>query len=313
MDPSRIPLIVIAGATASGKTDAAIALARHLDAEIVSADSRQVYRGMDIGTAKPDAAQLRAVPHHGIDVCDPSETYTAGRFVREADAWIRTIVERGKIPLLVGGSGLYIRALTEGLFEGPEADPALRAELEERIRREGLPALVEDLRARDPQAAADIDTRNPVRVIRALEVCLLTGRPYSVQRVERLPEPRYETRSYGLRRERAALHRRIGRRVDMMIEAGLAEEVRGLLASGADPAWTALNAVGYPEIIAYLSGSTSLADSIEAIKAGTRQYARRQMTWFRKTPGLRWIDVEEGMTAEDVAGAITNYELGIKN
>ena len=304
MESPNPKIIVLAGPTAAGKTALGIALARSLDAEIISADSRQVYRRLDIGTAKPDAAQLRAVPHHGIDICDPPDTYTAGRFFRDAGEWMREIGGRGKRVLVVGGSGIYIRALTDGIFEGPEASNELRAELESRIRREGLPALVEQLRHLDPATAAGIDARNPVRVIRALEVCLLTGRPYSALRVERMPELPYDTVMFGLRLERNALHGRIERRVDAMIEAGLVDEVRDLLADGADPSWTSLNTVGYKEIIGYLTGSSSLDDSIEAIKRSTRQYARRQMTWFRKEARLRWIDVAETIAEEEIAHVI---------
>lgn len=304
MNPPKPQIIVLAGPTASGKTAVGVVLARLLGAEIISADARQVYRRLDIGTAKPDAAQLRAVPHHGIDICDPSETYTAGRFFRDAAEWIDEIQHRGKRVLVVGGSGMYIRALTDGIFEGPEASVELRAELEARIRSKGLPSLVEQLRLLDPVTAAGIDARNPVRVIRALEVCLLTGRPYSELRVERMPELPYDTLMFGLRVERSALHGRIARRVDAMIEAGLVGEVRALLAGGADPSWTSLNTVGYKEIIGYLTGSASLEDSVEAIKRSTRQYAKRQMTWFRKETRLRWIDVEETMAEEEIAHVI---------
>lgn len=300
------PIIILAGPTASGKTDAAIAIARRIGAEIISADSRQVYRGLDIGTAKPTPAQLRSVRHHGIDICDPAETYTAGRFLRDAERWTEEIRSRGQRVLLVGGTGLYIRAFVDGLFEGPASDPALRASLEGRIREQGLPALVEQLRVLDPDTAATIDARNPVRVIRALEVCLLTGQRYSVLRTSMRPGAGRDALLFGLRWERVALHRRIARRVDAMIEGGLVEEVRRLRDEGIDPSCTAMNAVGYQEILSYLEGSSSLADSIEAIKAGTRQYARRQMTWFRKEARLRWIDMADGMSADDVARQVVS-------
>lgn len=300
-------IFLLAGPTASGKTDAGIALARLLDAEIVSADSRQVYRRLDIGTAKPDAAQRRAIVHHGIDVCEPSETYTAGRYFREAGEWIAEIHRRGRRVLVVGGSGLYLRALTAGMFDGPEADAALRARLEERIQSEGLETLVSELTRRDPDTAARIDRRNPVRVIRALEVCLLTGRPYSAVRRERMPRVPYATRIFGLRRERPALHARIRHRVDGMIASGLVEEVRSLLDDGAQESWTSLRAVGYPEIIRYLGGSLSLDECIEAIALATRQYARRQMTWFRAEAGMQWIDVSDGMDAGEIAAEIHRH------
>lgn len=304
MNSQRPQIIVLTGPTASGKTAVGIALARLLDAEIISSDSRQVYREMDIGTAKPDAEELAAVPHHGIDICDLPETYTVGRFFDDSRAWISSILARNRRVLVVGGSGLYIRAITDGIFSGPEADPTLRMELEMRIREEGLSTLVEELRRLDPATAAVIDQRNPVRVIRALEVCLLTGKRFSDLLTDRMPSLAYDVRIVGLRWERSALHGRIDRRVDAMIAAGLVEEVRGLLAAGADPSWTSLNTVGYKEVIHYISQLVSIEETVEAIKRNTRQYARRQMTWFRKESRLAWIEADEMMKAESIAERI---------
>lgn len=300
----RRTIVVLAGPTASGKTAAGISLARMLGAEIISADSRQVYRGMTIGTAKPDARERAAVPHHGIDICEPHENYTVGRFFTDARAWIQDIHARGRRVLVVGGSGLYVRALTDGIFEGPEADAALRAVLEERIRSEGLSALVEELRALDPSAADTIDARNPVRVIRALEVCLLTGGRVSELRAQRMQTLPYDVRMFGLRRERSALHARIDRRVDAMIAAGLIDEVEQLRAAGADPSWPAFRTVGYKEVFDYLSKLASIEQTIDAIKRSTRQYARRQLTWFRKETRIEWLDVDETVTAEEIAERI---------
>ncbi len=304
MKSARPQIVILTGPTASGKTAVSLALAGRLGAEIISADSRQVYRGLDIGTAKPDPAELAAVPHHGIDICDASETYTVGRFFSDAQSWIQDIHLRGKRVLVVGGSGLYVRAVTDGIFDGPVADPTLRAGLEERILREGLPMLVEELRRLDPATAAVIDAQNPVRVIRALEVCLLTGKPFSALRSDRMPTLPYDCRIFGLRRERAALNARIDRRVDQMMAAGLVEEVRALMEGGADRSWTALNTVGYKEIIVYLSKLMSLEQTMEAIKRSTRQYARRQMTWFRKEPRMEWLDIDDALSPEAVAERI---------
>lgn len=304
MNSPRPQILILTGPTASGKTAVGLALAAMLRAEIISADSRQVYRGLDIGTAKPDAEELAAVPHHGIDICDPAETYTVGRFFSEAQEWIRDIHARGKRVLVLGGSGLYVRAVSDGIFDGPVADPTLRAELEERIRREGLPALVEDVRRLDPETAAVIDAQNPVRVIRALEVCLLTGKPFSALRSDRMPALPYDFRMFGLRRERPALNARIDTRVDRMMAAGLVEEVRALIEGGADPAWTSLNTVGYKEVIVYLSQLMSIDQATEAIKRNTRQYARRQMTWFRKESRLEWLDADETTPPEALADRI---------
>ncbi|MFZ1731732.1 MAG: tRNA (adenosine(37)-N6)-dimethylallyltransferase MiaA [Bacteroidota bacterium] len=301
MISQRPQIIVLTGPTASGKTAVGITLAGMLDAEIISADSRQVYRGMNIGTAKPGADELSAVPHHGIDVCDPSETYTVGRFFEDSQGWIDDILSRGKRVLVVGGSGLYVRAITDGIFEGPKADPLLRAQLEERILTDGLPALVEELRRLDPATGEIIDQRNPVRVIRALEVCLLTGQRFSELRAGRMPSLSYDAHIAALRWDRGALHERINRRVDEMMADGLVEEVSGLLAAGIEPGWSALNTVGYKEIIGYLSKRMSIDETVEAIKRSTRQYARRQMTWLRKETRSRWIDVDEAMTSEVIA------------
>ncbi len=307
----RHTIIVLTGPTASGKTAAGIRLAGALDAEIISADSRQVYRGMTIGTAKPSAVERAAARHHGIDICEPSESYTVGRYFGEARTWIDDIHMRGHRALVVGGSGLYVRAVTDGIFDAPEADAPLRRALEERIRSEGLPALVEELRGLDPAAAETIDAHNPVRVIRALEVCMLTGGRVSELRVERMPTVPYDVRMFGLRWERSALYARINRRVDEMIDAGLIAEVEQLLAAGAEPSWPAFSTVGYKEVIAYLSKLASFEQTIDAIKRSTRQYARRQMTWFRKESRMEWLDVDESVAPEEIAERIVR-ELGKK-
>lgn len=301
MSSIRPEIIVLTGPTASGKTAVGIAMAAMLDAEIISADSRQVYRQMNIGTAKPSQEELASAVHHGIDICDISETYTVGRYFEDTRRWIEEILTRGKRVLVVGGSGLYVRTVTDGIFDGPEADPDLRTLLEQRIREHGLPTLVEELATLDPVTAEAIDKQNPVRVIRALEVCLLTGKRFSDLRSERMPALPYETRMVSLRWERSALHDRINRRVDEMIAAGLAAEVRSILDGGADPSASSLNTVGYKEMIGYLSQLMSIEETIEAIKRSTRQYARRQMTWLRKETRLKWIDVDTEMTPGSIA------------
>lgn len=288
----QLPRItVLAGPTASGKTALSLELARLMNAEIISADSRQVYRGMNIGTAKPGMEERAAVPHHGIDICDISETYTVGRFYRDACGWIHDIRERGKQVLVVGGSGLYVRALTDGLFDGPEADPRLRAELEARAQKEGLNVLVGELLALDPGVTTFLDPENPVRVIRALEVCISTGERFSELRSSRMPEQTFDVRMLGLRWERRTLYDRIDQRVERMLTRGLIDEVRNLLATGAHPGLTALNTVGYKEVIAYLASVLTYDEMVEAIKRNTRRYARRQLTWFRKETRLQWIDI----------------------
>ncbi len=302
-------ILVITGPTASGKTAVSLHCAELLDAEIIGADSRQVYRGLDIGTAKPTAEERARVPHHGIDICDVSETYTAGRFFEDAHTWIRDIIDRGRRVLIVGGSGLYVRVLLQGLFEGPASDPQLRARLETRLREEGREVLLHELRERDPRMAEEIDTRNPVRIVRALEVCLLTGQPYSRLREEdmrRSPHPYFPV---ALAWERSLLHARINARVDEMMAQGLLDEVRAVLAAGADPACNALNTVGYKELTAYLSDSLTYDAAVAQIKTSTRRFARRQLTWFRREPGLRWYDMQPETDPGDIAQRIVREML----
>ena len=298
------PILVITGPTASGKSAAALHCAEVLGAEIISADSRQVYRQIDIGTAKPSMAERERVPHHGIDICALDETYTAGQFFLDADGWIRSILDRGKPVIVAGGTGLYIRVLTEGMFDGPEADPVLRAELERRLREEGRDVLLEELRKLDPDTAREIDADNPVLLVRALEVCMLTGRPWSLLRRERQRRLPYRFFTAALQWERPMLYERINRRVDSMFEAGLLREMRTLLDGGADPSWNSLNTVGYKELASYFTASCTLEAATELIKRNTRRFAKRQLTWFRKDVGMHWIDVGPDSTSESMAATI---------
>lgn len=282
--PFRPPFYLI-GPTAVGKSAVALALARRLDAEIVSADSMQVYRGMDIGTAKPSAAERAAVRHHLIDVVEVSECFDVARYVELARAAIADIQRRGKTPLIVGGTGLYLRALTEGLSELPDSDPALRAELEAM----GRERVLEELRRADPEAAARIGPHNFRRLVRALEICRLTGRKGSDLRRawdrERSPLMR------GLERDRADLYARCDARVEAMFRAGLVAEVCSLLPRGLGDNTTARQALGYKEVIAHLRGQATLADTIRLVKTRTRQFAKRQMTWFRHQARVEWVRV----------------------
>jgi tRNA dimethylallyltransferase len=275
-----------------------------LDAEIISADSRQVYRGCDIGTAKPTMEEREGIPHHGIDIRDAGDDYSAGKYYEDAQRWIADIRRRGKRVLVIGGTGLYIQMIERGIFAAPDVDAALRSRLEQRVVDEGLPTLVEELFALDPGSAAFIDTRNPVRVIRALEVCLLTGEPYSRYREQRMPERRHETVGFLLALDRAVLRERIDMRVDAMIAAGLEREVRSLLDAGVDTGCNAMRSVGYQELIEYFAASISLQHAITLIKQHTWQYARRQMTWFRRRKDL--TPVVPLPDARDTAAEIWN-------
>ncbi|MCX6899077.1 MAG: tRNA (adenosine(37)-N6)-dimethylallyltransferase MiaA [Verrucomicrobia bacterium] len=273
------------GPTAVGKTAVALEFAHRLDAEIVSADSMQVYRGMDIGTAKPDAAERAVVTHHLIDVVEVTERFDVARYVALANAAIADVQRRGKMPLIVGGTGLYLRALTEGLSKAPDADPALRAELEAM----GHERVLEELRRVDSEAAERIDPHNLRRLVRALEICRLTGRKSSDLRREwdcsRMPL------MHGLERDRADLYARCDMRVEAMFRAGLVDEVRSLLPHGLAENTTARQALGYKEVITHLGGEATLKETITLVKTRTRQFAKRQLTWFRHQARVEWIHV----------------------
>ena len=283
-------IIAIIGPTASGKTTLGITLARALGGEIISADSRQIYRGMDIGTAKPTAAERREIPHHLIDIEDPDEDYTVAEYQCDAVATIEDVIARGKIPLLVGGTGLYIKAVLENLdIPKTQTNPTLRAEIEAEIARDGLDAVFKKLVARDPEAAYVVDPKNPRRVVRALEVAITTGEPFTAQRIKR--EPLFNAFVLGLNPPPETLRERIDRRVDAMMRDGLMDEVTALIKKyGLTP--VAFDAIGYREIIEYLNGALSFEDAIAAIKINTWHYAKRQMTWFRKTNHVRWVNNE---------------------
>jgi tRNA dimethylallyltransferase len=277
---AQSPLVVIVGPTAVGKTRLALRLAGELGAEIVSADSRQVYRGMDIGTDKPAAEERQRVPHHLVDIVDPDEKLTLARYQDMAYAAIGDVLARGRVPLLVGGTGLYIKAVVEG-WSIPRVKPneALRAELVREAEVKGEEALHARLRQVDPVAAEKIDPRNVRRVIRALEVYLETGKPIS--ELQRRRPPPYRILQIGLTMDRAALYQRIDQRVDRMIERGLVEEVRGLVEQGYGRELPAMSGLGYRQIGCYLRGEISLAEAIRLIKRDTRRFVRQQYNWFR--------------------------------
>lgn len=307
------PILIITGPTASGKSAVAMHCARMLQGEIVSADSRQVYRGLNIGTAKPDAAAQREIPHHGIDIAAPGETYTAGRFFEDARAWISDILARGRRVIVAGGSGLYVRVLTQGLFEAPQADPELRAQLQRRLEEDGPRTLITDLERIDPESARTIDTRNPVRLLRALEVCIQTGEPYSAVRRERMRTLPWNFVQTAIERERGELYHSINGRVDAMVRAGLFDEVRVLLDAGVQPSWNALKTVGYKEVVDYFKGLHSKEHAIERIKRNTRRFAKRQLTWFRREDDLRWFSPDPTgaeATARKMIAAVYGEKIG---
>ena len=290
----KSPLICIVGPTAVGKTEIAIRLAQRLDAEIVSLDSRQIYREMDIGAAKPTLAQQRAVRHHVIDCVDVDQPFSAAAYQRLADAAIVEISGRGKQATIVGGAGLYFRTLIDGLFEGPSADAKIRARLKQEAEVHGAAVLHERLRQCDPDAADRVHPNNLVRVIRALEVYELTGKPISaLQQQWKGGEPRYPFRASGLDMPRETLYQRIERRGDEMILSGLIEEVKGLLDQGYPRDCVAMQGFGYKELIDYLDGKRTLDDAIATLKQNTRRFAKRQLTWFRNDSRVEWVDVSQ--------------------
>ena len=280
--PDAPVFLAITGPTASGKTDLSLAVAERLDAEIVSMDSRQVYRGMDVGTDKVDAEARRRVPHHGLDLVDPDARYSAGRFARDARRWIPAIRGRGRVPILVGGTGFFLRAVLQPIFAEPPMDRARRDRLRRWLSdqpRERLEAMVAVL---DPARAAVASEGGPQRMSRTIEVALLTGRPLSWWHREAPTDgPALDGVVVTLDLSREEMDRRIDTRVARMVERGLVEEVRGLLAAGYGPQDPGMTGTGYPEISAYLAGSSTLEEAVEEIRRNTRRYARRQLTWFR--------------------------------
>lgn len=287
----KIRTVIIAGPTASGKTELAVLLASLHNGEIISADSMQVYRRMDIGTAKPSREEMGGVPHHMIDIAEPDEAFTAARYASLALEKIREIHERGKNPFVAGGTGLYIKALTGGIFKGPEADPALRAELEREVEEHGSARLHERLKEVDPEGAAAIHPNNRVRVIRAFEVFTLSNKPISeFHREHAFSEEPLSTLKVGLMLDRDALYARIDARVDAMMDSGLLEETRGLIDAGYSPSLKPMGGLGYKEMTACIEGRLDLEEAVELLKRNTRRYAKRQMTWFGKDPGIRWFN-----------------------
>jgi tRNA dimethylallyltransferase len=288
------PIPVIIGPTAVGKTDLSLTIASDLDAEIVGADSRQVYRCLDIGTAKPSLAQRSAVPHHLIDIRNPDEPLNAAVFARLAWGCIHAIEALGRQPLVVGGSGLYIRALTDGLFTGPGANPALRTALEAEAHNLGLRAMYDRLAAVDQAAADRIHPHDRVRIIRALEIYAVTGKPISQWQGQWQSSVRARTFVFiGLTRAREDLRDRIAVRTGTMLQMGLVDEVRRVLDLGYSGALPTLQSVGYGEIVRYLSGAWDLSRARELIERHTWRLAKRQMTWFRRLSGLHWISLTE--------------------
>ena len=294
----KTKIIAIVGPTASGKTALSIALAKKYNGEIISCDSMQIYRGMDIGTAKPDIEEMDGIVHYMFDVADPTDNYSCADYVREAKQKIKEIVSKGKLPIICGGTGLYLDSLLRGgSFEVTDTLPEYRAELEALAMKEGNVKVHEMLMAVDRESAEAIHPNNLKRVIRALEIYKSTGVPKSVlDKESRKPESEYEALVIGIRfTDREVLYDRINRRVDIMLDMGLEEETRRLFSEGVfDGSGTATQAIGYKELLGYIRGEMTFDEAKEELKTASRRYAKRQMTWFSAHSNVRWVDVEGG-------------------
>jgi len=301
MENRKSSMILVLGVTASGKARLGFELARTLDGEILSVDSMKVYRRMDIGTAKPSREARQQVRYHLIDVVEPSESFSVGLYLERAEAAIEDIRRRGRTVVAVGGTALYLKALLYGLFEGPGSDEQVRAELRARAESEGVDRLHEELYRIDPEAAGRISRNDAKRIIRALEVHRLTGRPISsFQKQFDAERPRHDWTIVGLRREKTEESRRMNARVKRMIEQGLVQEVKSLLAEGKPLSQQARCAIGYAEIIEHLEDRTTLEEAVEEIKKNSRRLAKGQRTWFKTFKGVHWIDVGPEESGEQV-------------
>ena len=289
-------LIVIVGPTGSGKSDLAIEIAERYGAPIISTDSRQFYRGIPIGTAQPDAEQLQRVEHHFIASHDLKQEFNCGAYETEALAKLEELYRKHDVVVAVGGSGLYIKALCEGMDSLPEAEPELREELACRLRSEGLESLCEELRQRDPTYYEEVDRNNPARVLRALEVCISTGLPYSSMRTGEKRQRPFNIIKLGIDMERERLYERINRRVDVMMQMGLEQEARAVYHLRT---LNSLQTVGYREMFDYFDGTISRDEAIELIKRNSRRYAKRQMTWFRSDEEIKWVDTANKQIIEE--------------
>ena len=299
-------VIVIVGPTCSGKTNLSLNLTQLIHSEIISADSRQFYKYIDTGTAKPFKEQLQKVPHYLIDFLDPSENYDVSKFEKDAERMIDEIHKKNKLPIVVGGSGLYIKALIDGIFESADKDEEYRKELLQKRKQLGNEYLYEELKKVDPESAEKMLPQNWKRVMRALEVLHTTGEPIwkHHQKQSSAKEKKYSFKQFGLNWDRKILYENIDLRVDNMIEQGFVEEVKDILEKGYDKNLNSLNTVGYKEIIQYLDEEITLERAVELIKRNTRHYAKRQVTWFRKDERIRWFEVKDLSDLDQIAEKI---------
>jgi len=306
------PLVALVGPTAVGKSHVAILVAKALETEVLTADSRQVYRGMDIGTDKPTAAERQGVPHRLIDLVDPDQPFNTGEFRRHALAEIARLHHEGKLPLLVGGTGLYVRTVLRGLWEGPPADWELRRSLEQEAAAKGADWLYRRLVQVDPESARRLHPNDRVKIVRALEVHHLLGRPLSEEHKRHaFAEMPFAPLLIGLTRERTALYRRVDDRVELELARGLVEETKRLMDRGYGRLLGSMKGLGYKQMAGYLAGGYDYDEAVRRLKRDTRRFAKRQMTWFRKEPGLQWLSIEDtespAQVAERIVGEVRRF------
>lgn len=295
-------IICIAGPTASGKTALAVAMAKVLDGEVISCDSMQIYKGMDIGTAKPTTEEMEGIPHHMLSVAEPWEDFSVGRYCQMADPILQDILSRGKTAIIAGGTGLYMDALIRGNDFAPCPSTGMREKLETQADREGMEAMLSLLTSIDPEAAAKLHLADRKRILRALEIYYETGHTMTEHNLmtQQIP-PKYQPVWFGLEDEnRSDLYGRIDRRVDIMLETGLIREIRQLLDSGISEKCTAMQAIGYKEFVAALRGEGTVEEAAQQVKQASRHYAKRQLTWFRRNPDMHWLRRSPGDTTEKI-------------
>jgi tRNA dimethylallyltransferase len=299
------PMVVIVGPTAVGKSRVAIEVARAFETEVLASDSRQVYRGMDVGTDKPGLEDRQGVPHRLIDLVNPDEPFNAGLYRRQALNEVERLYENRRLPLVVGGTGLYVRTLLKGLCNAPPADPTMRAALRREAKEQGHDRLYAALVKVDPATAARLHPRDEAKVIRALEVYRLSGRRMSeFQHEHQFAERPFSTLIIGLNRDRGTLYRRIEERIDWQLTHGLIDETTQLLTRGYQPAGAAMKGLGYRHVAEHLAGEYDAAEMVRRFKRDTRRFSKRQMTWFRKEPGIQWLTIEEPESVQHTAALI---------
>jgi len=299
------PVVVIAGPTAVGKSRVAVEVAKVFETEVLTADSRQVYRGMDVGTDKPAPEDRQDIPHRLIDLVGPDESFNAGLYRRRAIDEIERLYGDSRLPLVVGGTGLYVRTLLKGLCDAPQADPIVRAALKQEVEDQGYDRLYARLVDVDPEAAARLHPRDESKVIRALEVYQLSGRRMSAfQQEHGFAERPFSALVIGLNRDRAALYRRIEERIDWQLAHGLIEETQQLLAQGCQRTSAAMKGLGYRQVAEHLAGEYDVVEMVRRFKRDTRHFSKRQMTWFRKEPGIQWLTIEESESFQHTAARV---------